>query len=221
MGTDDLGRDVLTGVIYGSRLSLIVGFCCSAVSLIVGVLIGCVSGYCGGRVDDILMRITEMVMTMPRVLVALVVIAMMRTTSITYIIFIISILSWTTTARLVRADILSLKGREFVEAARGLGAGSLRILFGEILPNVMPVVVVNSTFEISSAIATEAGLGFLGLSDPRAVSWGHMLSNSQRYLRAAWWMATFPGAALFLTMLALNSVGDGLNDALNPKLRER
>ncbi len=219
-GTDDLGRDIWTGVLHGARVSLTVGVLAAATSGIIGVLVGAVAGYYGGRLGDLLMRITEFFLVIPTFLLALVLVAVTGP-SIWNIIVTIGVLGWPSTARLVRAEFLSLKEREFVMAARAVGAGSSRILFRQILPNAAPPIIVNTSLGVASAILVEAGLSFLGLGDPNLFSWGLMLRNSRDFLRTAWWMPTFPGLAIFVTVLSLNLVGDGLNDALNPRLRQR
>lgn len=219
-GTDDLGRDIWTGALHGARVSLMVGVLAAATSGSIGVLVGAVAGYYGGRLGDLLMRITEFFLVIPTFLLALVLVAVTRP-SIWNIIVTIGILGWPSTARLVRAEFLSLKEREFVMAARAVGAGSSRILFRQILPNAAPPIIVNTSLGVASAILVEAGLSFLGLGDPNLFSWGLMLRNSRDFLRTAWWMPTFPGLAIFVTVLSLNLVGDGLNDALNPRLRQR
>jgi len=219
-GTDDLGRDIWSGVLHGARVSLLVGLLAAATSAVIGVLIGATAGYAGGRLDAVLMRTTEFFLVIPTFLLALVLVAILRP-GIWNVIIAIGLLGWPSTARLVRAEVLSLREREFVAAARAVGMGTARTLFREVLPNAMPPVIVNTSLGVAAAILTEAGLSFLGLGDPNLISWGTMLRNSRDFLRMAWWMPTFPGLAIFLTVLSLNLVGDGVNDALNPRLRQR
>jgi peptide/nickel transport system permease protein len=218
LGTDSLGSDVLSNVIYGARTSLMVGLCAVVTSTVIGVTVGAISGYFGGRADNLLMRVTEMFQVLPQFFLAIIIVALFGS-SIWNIIFVIGILTWPVTARLLRAEFLTLKRREFVEAARALGMSDFDLIVREILPNALPPIIVNASLQISGAILLEASLSFLGLGDPNAMSWGIMLHNAQEYFNRAWWMAAFPGLALFLTTLALNLAGDGLNDALNPRLR--
>jgi len=219
-GTDDLGRDIWTGVLYGARVSLLVGVLAAATSSVIGILVGSLAGYYGGRLGDVLMRLTEFFLVIPTFLLALVLVAVSRP-SIWNIIVTIGVLGWPSTARLARAEFLSLKEREFVMAARAVGSSPRRILFRQILPNAAPPLIVTTSLGVAAAILVEAGLSFLGLGDPNLFSWGLMLRNSREFLRMAWWMPTFPGLAIFATVLSLNLVGDGLNDALNPRLRQR
>lgn len=219
-GTDDLGRDIWTGVLHGARVSLLVGVLAAATSAVIGVSIGSIAGYYGGRLEDVLMRTTEFFLVIPTFLLALVLVAIWRP-SIWTIILTIGVLGWPSTARLTRAEFLSLREREFVMAARAIGANPARILFRQILPNASPSLIVNTSLGVAAAILVEAGLSFLGLGDPNLFSWGLMLRNSREFLQMAWWMPTFPGLAIFVTVLSLNLVGDGLNDALNPRLRQR
>ncbi len=218
LGTDSLGSDVLSNMILGTRTSLIVGLCAVLTSNAIGLTVGAIAGYFGGRTDNILMRVTEMFQILPQFFLAIIVVALFGS-SIWNIVFVIGILTWPVTARLLRAEFLSLRKREFVDAARALGMSDFDLIVREILPNALPPIIVNASLQISGAILLEASLSFLGLGDPEAMSWGIMLHNAQEYFNRAWWMAAFPGLALFTTTLALNLTGDGLNDALNPRLR--
>ena len=218
-GTDHLGRDVLSGVLYGARTSLEVGFLSVALSLALGVTIGAVSGFYGGRLDDLLMRLTEVFQVMPRFFLALVIVALFGA-DLWGTIFVIGILSWAEIARLVRAEFLTLRERPFVMAARAYGASDAQIIFREILPNALTAVVVAASLQVPSAILLEASLSFIGAGDPSVMSWGRMLNNAQQYMRQAWWIATFPGLAISLTAMGLALMADGINDFLNPRLRQ-
>ena len=219
-GTDNLGRDIFSDVIHGTRTSIKVGLFSIGVSTIFGIFIGTIAGYFGGIIDELLMRFTEFFLVLPQLLLALVLSSILGS-SLNNIILIIALLSWPSTARLLRSEFLYKKEASFVEAAKSIGMPEWKIAFSEILPNALTPVVVNSSLQIARAILTEAGLSFLGLGDPNITSWGKMLSNARPFLRKAWWMAFFPGLAIFLTVLFLNILGDGLNDMLNPRLREQ
>jgi peptide/nickel transport system permease protein len=220
MGTDDLGRDILAGVVYGARISFAVGFLTAGASTLIGICVGGIAGYYGGKLDDLLMRLTEFFMVVPRFFLALLIVALFGA-SLWGLIVVLAILSWPTTARLFRAEVLRLKGQEFVLAARAMGCSDRRILVGQLLPNALSPVIVSISIQVAYAIILEAGLSFLGLGDPASRSWGVMLSSAQQFLRRAWWMATFPGLAIFLAVLGFNFIGDGVNDALNPRLKTR
>lgn len=218
MGTDNLGRDIFSGVIHGARVSLLIGLAAAATSAVIGAIVGAISGYSGGWVDDILMRGCELFQAMPRFLFALVIVVFFQN-SVWNIVIVIGILSWPRTARMVRAEFLRLREMDYVLAAKAVGMTTRRIIFKQMLPNVMHIILVTGSLEIGSAILTEAGLSFLGAGDPNVMSWGRILFNAQRFLRRAWWFSVFPGSAIFLTVLSFNLLGDGLNDAFNPRLK--
>ncbi|CAN7675240.1 ABC transporter permease [Variovorax paradoxus] len=220
LGSDSLGRDVIAGIAHGARISLAVGVVAATLSLLIGVLVGASAGYFGGRVDDVLVRITELFQTMPSFLFVIVVVAIGQP-SVPVIVFAIGLASWPVIARLVRAEFRTLRETEFVLAARSQGFGHARIIFQEILPNALPPVIVTTSVLVASAILIESALSFLGMGDPNAVSWGSMIGQGRELLRTAWYLTALPGAAIVLTVLALNLVGDGLNDAFNPRLRGR
>ena len=219
MGTDDLGRDILSGVLYGGRISLGVGFVAGAVSVVIGTLIGLIAGFRGGGADLVLTKITEVFLIIPAVFLAILLVTFFGG-SITNIVLVIALVSWPSTARLVRAQVMSLKERDYCNAARVLGNSASYIMFAELLPNTLAPILVNASIQVANAISVEAGLSFLGLGDQNHTSWGTLLFRAQRFLmQDAWWTFVFPGAALFLTVLALNIVADMLNHLLNPRTR--
>ena len=220
LGSDSLGRNVATGIAHGARVSLAVGVVAAVLNLAIGILVGATAGYCGGRIDDLLVRITELFQTVPSFLLVIVVVAIGQP-SVPVIVLAIGLASWPVIARLVRAEFRSLREQEFVLAARSQGFGHLRIVLQEMLPNALPPVIVTSSVLVASAILIESALSFLGMGDPNAVSWGSMIGEGRELLRTAWYLTALPGAAIVATVLALNLVGDGLNDALNPRLRGR
>ncbi len=219
-GTDMLGRDITAGMLYGARVSLLVGVISTAVALLFGILIGAVAGYCGGRIDDALMRFTEFFQTIPQLAMAVVIVAIFNP-SIYSIVGAISVVSWPPVARLVRSEFLSLKQREFVQAAVVIGQKPLRIIATQILPNAMSPIIVSASFMVATAILTESALSFLGLGDRNMMSWGFMIGAARTMIREAWWMSVWPGVAILLTVLSINLIGEGLNDAMNPQLRRR
>src|ERR671930_961518 len=211
-GTDDLGRDVFSGIVHGTRTSLTVAFAVIAIASMLGIAVGAVAGYRGGSVDDLLMRGTEAVQIVPRFFLAVIVIALFGP-GLDRVVFVLGLTSWPALARVVRADTLSLARREFVDAVHALGAKTPRILLRHVLPNAIPTALVIISLNAASVILLEAGLGFIGLGDPRAVSLGYLSNNAQRFLRVAWWMALFPGVAIALAILGLNLLGDALADS--------
>ncbi len=224
-GTDQLGRDMLTRVLYGGRISLLVGFLVVFITLLIGVPVGAAAGYFGGWVDNVLMRFTDVVLSLPSLLVLILLSAMLREMEVPFvqqnnvltIAIVIGILSWMTIARLVRANILSLREMEFVNASRALGAGSLLIILSRILPNTMGPIIVESTLEFGWAIMEESGLSFLGFGImPPVPSWGNLLGNAQEHLAKHPWLAIFPGLMIFFTIISVNYIGDGLRDAMDP-----
>ena len=219
LGTDHLGRDILSRLIYGARISLIIGLSAVAIAGTIGTLIGLVSGYRGGRVDDFCMRLTDTMLAMPFILLALAVIAVLGP-SLQNIIFVLGISSWVSYARVVRAEVLTLRTREFVAAAQALGSGARRIVFRHLLPNVLTPVIVIATLEVARMIILESALSFLGLGvQPPTPTWGGMLADGRAYLSTAWWLATFPGLSIMFTVLGINLLGDWLRDVLDPRLQ--
>lgn len=221
LGTDTLGRDIAAGMVHGARVSLTIGVVSTLVALLIGVPLGAVAGYIGGVVDDALMRFTEFFQTIPSFALAIVLVAILQP-QLDSIVLAIGVVSWPPVARLVRGEILSLKTREYIQAAIVIGQSTPRIVFSQILPNTIAPIIVMGSLMIGSAILLESSLSFLGLGDPNLMSWGYMVGAGRARLLDAWWISFSPGFAIFLTVLALNLAGEGLNDALNPRLaRER
>ncbi len=220
LGTDALGRNVLSGLAHGAYVSLLVGLVSTIVALAIGVPVGAAAGYFAGRTDDALMRFTEFFQTIPSFALAIVLLAIFQP-SLAFVIIAISIVSWPPVARLVRGEVLSLRTREFVEAASLSGLGNLQIILRHILPNALPPIIVLASLMVAQAILLESSLSFLGLGDPNIMSWGYMIGAARTVIRTAWWLSFLPGMAILLTVLALNLIGEGLNDALNPRLTRK
>jgi peptide/nickel transport system permease protein len=220
LGTDALGRNVLSGLAHGAQVSLMVGLVSTLAALLIGIPIGAAAGYFGGFVDDALMRITEFFQTVPSFALAIVLVAIFEP-SIVSIIGAIAIVSWPPVARLVRGEVLSLRAREYVEAAILSGQTHLTIILRQVLPNAISPIIVLASLMVATAILLESSLSFMGLGDPNLMSWGYMIGAARTVIRQAWWLSFFPGVAILLTVLALNLIGEGLNDALNPRLARR
>ena len=219
-GTDTLGRDIGAGLAHGARVSLLIGLVSTVVALAIGIPLGAVAGYFGGRWDDALMRFTEFFQTIPSFALAIVIVAILEP-SISSIVLAIALVSWPPVARLVRGEFLSLRSREYVQAAILSGLSPAAIIFRQILPNSLSPIIVLASLMVASAILLESALSFLGLGDPNVMSWGYMIGAGRTVLRQAWWICVFPGLAIVLTVLALNLIGEGLNDALNPRLARK
>ncbi|SFH96213.1 ABC transporter permease [Albimonas pacifica] len=220
LGTDYLGRDILAGLLTGGWPTLAVGAAAALLTVGIGILVGALSGFFGGWVDDLLMRVTEFFQVLPALLFAMVLVTLFSP-SLATIAIAIGVVSWPQTARLTRAEFLRIRELEYVAAARSIGAKNSRIIFRVVLPNALPPLIVSATLTVGVAILFEAGLSFLGLGDPNTMSWGLMIGQNRGYLLEAWWPVTLPGLAIFLTVFAISLIGDGLNDAFNPKLRSR
>jgi peptide/nickel transport system permease protein len=216
LGTDELGRDVLLGIFYGTQVSIAVGFAAAFAATLIGVSIGATAGYYGGIFDMLVMRVSEVFQVVPSFILAAVIVALSGP-GLTRVVAVIALLAWPQIARLMRGEVMRIKGLEFVDAVRCLGVREPVILLTEVIPNAMAPVLAAGTLIVAQAILLEAALSFLGLSSADLVSWGRMLNSGQRFLYNAWWLSLFPGAAIFLTVLAFNLLGDAIGSALNPK----
>ena len=220
LGTDYLGRDLLAALIHGSRVSIVIGLAAASVSILIGVTVGALAGFYRGWVEEILMRITEFFQVLPTLLFSMVIVALFGA-SLPMITFAIGVVSWTAVARITRSEFLRIRELEYVMASRASGATNAKLMFRVILPNALPPIIVQAALMVGSAILFEAGLSFLGLTDPNVVSWGQVIGSNRQYILDASYTVTIPGIAIFITVLCISLVGDGLNDALNPKLRSR
>ena len=220
LGTDPLGRDVLAGLVYGARVSLLVGLVSTVMALLIGVPLGALAGFYGKWVDEGAMRFTEFFQTIPNFALAIVLVAILEPT-LTSITIAIAIVSWPPVARLVRAEVMSVTKREYVDAARLAGLSNMHILVRQVLPNTVSPIIVMASLMVATAILLESSLSFLGLGDPNIMSWGFQIGAARTVIRSAWWLSFFPGVAIVLTVLALNLIGEGLNDALNPHLARK
>lgn len=220
LGTDEFGRDILARMIHGARVSIKVGIFAVGLSIIIGGILGAISGYYGGSIDNVIMRVMDIFLAVPSILLAIAIVSALGPSMINLMIA-ISVSSVPSYARIVRASVLSIRDQEFIEAAKAIGASNTRIIMKHIIPNALAPVIVQGTLGVASAILSIAGLSFIGLGiQPPAPEWGSMLSGGRQYLRYAWWVTTFPGVAIMITILSLNLLGDGLRDALDPRLKQ-
>jgi peptide/nickel transport system permease protein len=220
LGTDYLGRDMLSLLIHGAQVSIAIGLSAAFLTVVIGITIGALAGFYKGWVEEALMRVTEFFQVLPTLLFSMVIVALFGA-SLPMITFAIGVVSWPPVARITRAEFLRIRELEYVTAARASGVSNLKIIFRVILPNALPPIIVQAALMVGSAILFEAGLSFLGLTDPNVVSWGQIIGSNRQYILDSSYTVTIPGLAIFITVLAISLVGDGLNDALNPKLRKR
>jgi peptide/nickel transport system permease protein len=220
LGTDYLGRDMLAGIVNGGRASLVVGGSAAALTMLIGITVGALAGFYRGWVDQLLMRLTEFFQVLPPLLMAMALVTLFSP-SLATIAVAIGVVSWPAAARLTRGEFLRIRDLEYVLAARSNGARNRRLIWRVILPNALPPLIVSATLTIGIAVLFESGLSFLGLGDPNIMSWGLMIGSNRAYMLDAWWAATLPGIAIFVTVLGISLIGDGLNEALNPRLRQR
>jgi peptide/nickel transport system permease protein len=218
LGTDDQGRDILVRIAYGARISLAVGIGATLITIAVGIVAGLVSGYFGGIVDTLIGRLVDTVLSVPYLLFAVAIVAVVGHINLILLMLVIAAFGWASVARIIRGQVISLREREFVEAARSLGASDLRIIFVDLLPNVVAPAIVFATLLIPVSVVAEASLSYLGIGiQPPTADWGQMISNAEPYYQLAWWYLAFPGGALLLTTLAFNILGDGVRDAFDPR----
>jgi peptide/nickel transport system permease protein len=218
LGTDSLGRSVWSGLVHGARTTLLIAVVATLGAVAFGGLVGALAGFYGGRIDDVLMRLTEFFQTIPSFIFAILLVAILSPSATSVVIGIMTV-SWPPIARIVRGEVLGLRTREFVQAAITMGEGDAALLFRQILPNALSPLIVTGSLLVATAILTESALAFLGLGAPNLMSWGFMVGAGRSFLRDAWWLVAIPGVAILLTVLSINLVGEGLNDALNPRLR--
>ncbi|MFT4159805.1 ABC transporter permease [Shinella sp.] len=220
LGTDALGRDIAAMVVHGARASLLIGVFAAITAALIGVTVGALAAFYGGWVDELVMRGAELFQTIPSLIFLLTIVSILGPT-LTNITLAIGFVSWNGLARLTRAEFLSLRERDFVSACRAMGMGNLRIIVAEILPNALPPVIVLSSLTVAGAILYESAVSFLGLGDPNVASWGRLIGEGRTLVRTSWYICAVPGVVIMAAVMSLNLVGDGLNDALNPKLRDR